>query len=97
MEEVRIAIGKDGEKEISSSIKKKLLKLIETVRTLDFYQEEKTVSCLNQLEVDLRKEDESKKKKTFNDIKESIDAFEKATDNMLSNWIYGVANQLELA
>ena len=96
MEEVRMAIGKDGDKEVSPIIKKKLLKLIENVRTLDFYQEEKTVSCLNQLEVDLKKTDDTQKKKTLNDIKESVESFERAANEMLSNWVYGAANQLEL-
>lgn len=96
LEEVRTAIGKDGEREVSQTIRKKLLKLIENVRTLDLYQEDKTVAALNQLEVDLRKDDETQKKKTLNDIKGSVENFERAADEMLSNWVHGVANQLEL-
>ncbi len=96
VEEVRIAIGTDGEREVSPVIKKKLLKLIDNIRTFDLYQEKNTVDCLNQLEIDLKREDDTKKKKTFNDIKANVDNFERATQEMISNLVHGVANQLEI-
>lgn len=92
--DVRGAIGEEGEKEIGTRAKKKLMKLIKTVRSLDFFQEEKTVATLNQLEVDLNKTGEEKK--TFNDIKGSVDAFDNAAKSMLSNWLHGRANLLEI-
>jgi len=94
LDEVRIAIGENGEKEVSPSIKKKLLKLIKTVRSLDFFQEDNTVNALNKLEVDLNSTKEEKK--TFNSIKESVDAFEKSAKSMFNEWIYGRINMIEI-
>lgn len=94
LQEVRIAIGSDGQKEVNKRTKNKLLKLIKTVRSLDFYQEEKTIAALDRLEVDLNKK--GKEKKTFADIKSALDDFELASKSMMSSWVRDRASLLEV-
>ena len=91
--EVRIAIGENGEKEVSKRVKNKLLKLIKTYRSLDFFQEDRILSDLNNLEIDLNKTGEDKK--TFNDIQGNINSLENSAKGMLENWLFGKANNLE--
>ena len=92
IQEVRRGMALNEESILSDGTKKRLMSMIDKVRTLNFYDDEEMSRAMDQLQVDL---DKDREYRSQNEILKSIEDLEKIAEYSINNIIGGRISLLE--